>query len=321
GGTGLENGSFVGEVYVTNFVPTDLSLSVTSIAENNALSAEIGSFTSTDQDATDTHTYTLTSGAGDTDNGSFLIAGDKVFAGAIFNFEAKASYSIRVKTTDNNGGAFEKQFDISITDVNEAPTDISLSNNEIDEDDTPGLLVGQMNSTDVDNGETFTYSLVTGAGDENNLLFTFSGDELRTIEPINFESSATLSIRVKVTDSGGLSYEETFSITVNNIEMEPTRKFDKDKKDSRIKNFFSPNGDGTNDSWVIQDILDNPINEVKVFSQNGTLLFSERNYKNTWNGTFNGKAIPPGTYYYEINIYNGESVIKGFLTIIRSKNK
>ncbi|MGK0487985.1 MAG: gliding motility-associated-like protein [Candidatus Endobugula sp.] len=239
----------------------------------------------------------------------------------MFNFEAKASYSIRVKTTDNNGGAFEKQFDISITDVNEAPTDISLSNNEIDEDDTPGLLVGQMNSTDVDNGETFTYSLVTGAGDENNLLFTFSGDELRTIEPINFESSATLSIRVKVTDSGGLSYEETFSITVNNIEMEPTRKFDKDKKDSRIKNFFSPNGDGTNDSWVIQDILDNPINEVKVFSQNGTLLFSERNYKNTWNGTFNGKAIPPGTYYYEINIYNGESVIKGFLTIIRSKNK
>jgi gliding motility-associated-like protein len=71
---------------------------------------------------------------------------------------------------------------------------------------------------------------------------------------------------------------------------------------------------------VIEDILDNPINEVKVFSQNGTLLFSERNYKNTWKGTYNGKAIPPGTYYYEINVYNGESIIKGFLTIIRSKN-
>jgi hypothetical protein len=38
------------------------------------------------------------------------------------------------------------------------------------------------------------------------MLFTFNGDELRTTAPINFESSATLSIRVKVTDSGGLSY-------------------------------------------------------------------------------------------------------------------
>jgi gliding motility-associated-like protein len=320
GGTGLGNGSFVGEVYVTNFVPTDLSLSTTSIAENNALSAQIGSFTSTDQDATDTHTYALTSGAGDTDNGSFLIAGDKLFAGAVFNFEAKASYSIKVKTTDNNGGTFEKQLTIAINNVNEAPTNIDLSNNVIDEDDTPGLLVGQMTSTDVDNGETFTYSLVTGTGDANNLLFTFNGDELRTSAPINFEFSTTLSIRVKVTDSGGLSYEETFDIIVNNVEIEPIRKFDKDKKDAKIKNFFSPNEDGTNDTWVIDDILDNPINEVRVFSQNGTLLFSERNYKNTWRGTYNGKSIPPGTYYYEINIYNGESIIKGFLTIIRSKN-
>uniref|UniRef100_UPI0040473EFD T9SS type B sorting domain-containing protein n=2 Tax=Roseivirga sp. TaxID=1964215 RepID=UPI0040473EFD len=319
-GTGLGNGNFVGQVYVTNFLPTDLSLSTASIAENNALSAEIGSFTSTDQDATDTHAYALVPGAGDTDNGSFLIAGDKLFAGAVFNFEAKASYSIRVKTTDNNGGTFEKQFTITIADVNEAPTGMSLSNDEIDEDDTPGLLVGQMATSDVDNGETFTYTLVTGSGDANNLLFTFSGDELRTAAPIDFESSTTLSIRVRVTDAGGLGYEEVFDITVNNVELEPIREFDKDKNDAKIKNFFSPNEDGTNDTWVIDDILDNPINEVKVFSQNGTLLFSERNYKNTWKGTYNGKAIPPGTYYYEINIYNGESIIKGFLTIIRSKN-
>ena len=313
-------GALAGEVYVTNFLPTDLGLSTASIAENNALSAEVGSFTTTDQDATDTHAYALVAGAGDADNGSFLIAGDKLFAGAIFNFEARASYSIRVRTTDNNGGTFEKPLTITIADVNEAPTAMSLSNNEIDEDDTPGLLVGQMSTTDVDNGETFTYSLVTGAGDENNLLFTFSGDELRTAAPIDFESSTTLSIRVRVTDAGGLGYEEVFAITVNNVEIEPIREFDKDKNDAKIKNFFSPNEDGTNDAWVIEDILDNPINEVKVFSQNGTLLFSERNYKNTWKGTYNGKAIPPGTYYYEINVYNGESIIKGFLTIIRSKN-
>ncbi|WP_452610319.1 Ig-like domain-containing protein [Roseivirga echinicomitans] len=312
--------TLTGEVYMTNMLPTDIALDPSAIDENNALSAEVGTLNTTDGDATDTHTYRLIAGVGDTDNGRFMVAGNKIFAGAVFNHEIKESYNIRLLTEDNNGGRFEKAFTITINDVNEAPTDISLSNNIINEADDAGVLVGTMASVDEDAGETFTYTLVAGTGDENNLLFTFTGDELRTASPINFESNSTLSIRVKVTDSGGLSYEEVFSITVNNVELEEVRNFTKDVPDARIKNFFSPNGDGINDLWVIDDILDNPINEVKVFSQNGTLIFSERNYKNTWNGTYKGESIPPGTYYYEINVYNGELIVKGFLTIIRTKN-
>ncbi|WP_141655380.1 Ig-like domain-containing protein, partial [Roseivirga seohaensis] len=314
------SGALTGEVYVTNMLPTDIALAPSAIDENNALSAEVGTLSTTDTDATDTHTYSLITGTGDTDNGSFMVAGNKLFAGAAFNHEVKDSYSIRLQTEDNNGGRFEKAFTITINDVNEAPTDMSLSNNIIDEADDAGVLVGTMASVDQDAAETFTYTLVAGTGDDNNLLFTFTGDELRTATPINFETNTTLSIRVKVTDSGGLSYEEVFSITVNNVELEEIRDFTKDAPDARIKNFFSPNGDGINDLWVIDDILDNPINEVKVFSQNGTLIFSERNYKNTWDGTYKGEAIPPGTYYYEINVYNGEQIVKGFLTIIRTKN-
>jgi gliding motility-associated-like protein len=314
------SGALTGEVYVTNIAPTDITLSPTTIDENNALSAEVGTLSTTDTDATDTHTYSLIAGTGDTDNTRFMVAGNKLFAGATFDHEAKDSYSIRLQTQDNNGGRFEKALTITINDVNEAPTDISLSNNTIDEADDAGILVGTMASVDQDAAETFTYTLVAGTGDDNNLLFTFTGDELRTAAPINFESNTTLSIRVKVTDSGGLSYEETFNITINNVELEEIRDFTKDAPDARIKNFFSPNGDGINDFWVIDDILDNPINEVKVFSQNGTLIFSQRNYKNTWDGTYKGEAIPPGTYYYEINVYNGEQIVKGFLTIIRTTN-
>ena len=314
------SGALTGEVYVTNIAPTDITLSPTTIDENNALSAEVGTLSTTDTDATDTHTYSLIAGTGDTDNTKFMVAGNKLFAGATFDHEAKDSYSIRLQTQDNNGGRFEKALTITINDVNEAPTDISLSNNTIDEADDAGILVGTMASVDQDAAETFTYTLVAGTGDDNNLLFTFTGDELRTAAPINFESNTMLSIRVKVTDSGGLSYEETFNITINNVELEEIRDFTKDAPDARIKNFFSPNGDGINDFWVIDDILDNPINEVKVFSQNGTLIFSQRNYKNTWDGTYKGEAIPPGTYYYEINVYNGEQIVKGFLTIIRTTN-
>ena len=47
---------------------------------------------------------------------------------AIFNFEVKSSYAIRVRTTDDSGRDFEQTFTITITDVNEAPTAVSLQN-------------------------------------------------------------------------------------------------------------------------------------------------------------------------------------------------
>ena len=62
--------------------------------------------------------------------------------------------------------------------------------------------------------------------------------------------------------------------------IEPLRIFDKDEADSRVKNFFTPNGDGENDTWMEEDTLDNPINEVKIFSQASKLIFSQRNYEN-----------------------------------------
>ena len=92
-----------------------------------------------------------------------------------------------------------------------------------------------------------------------------------------------------------------------------------------VKNVFSPNGDGVNETWVIEDLLDNPFNEVRVFAQGGRLLYSQTNYQNDWDGTFKGDPIPDGTYYYEITVFeNGQStvparVIKGFLTIIRTR--
>ena len=158
-----------------------------------------------------------------------------------------------------------------------------------------------------------------GVGGDNNLLFkVINGNELRTTAATNFEENTTLTVGITSTDSGGNTVDRVFTITIKNVENEPLRDFDKDEADARVKNFFTPNGDGTNDTWVVEDILDNPINEVKVYSQAGKLIFSQRNYENDWDGTFNGEPIPPGTYYYQINIYNGESIIRGFLTIIRN---
>jgi uncharacterized delta-60 repeat protein len=99
--------------------PTEISLSGASIAENQPGNTTIGSFTTTDPDVGEIHTYSLVTGAGSTDNNAFTIEGNVLKAKQPFDFETKNSYSIRIQTKDVLGATFEKQFTISVSDVNE----------------------------------------------------------------------------------------------------------------------------------------------------------------------------------------------------------
>jgi subtilisin family serine protease len=95
-------------------VPTNSSLSSTSIAENNAIGAIIGTLSATDADSNDTFTYTLVSGIGSTDNASFTINNASLKAGIVFNAQTKSSYAIRIRVTDAGGLSFEKAFVITV---------------------------------------------------------------------------------------------------------------------------------------------------------------------------------------------------------------
>jgi hypothetical protein len=97
--------------------PTALDLSANTIAENQPSGTAVGTFSTTDANPSDTFTYTLVTGMGDTDNGSFQIVGNELRSNAVFDFETKSSYSIRVRTTDDSGRFFERMFTIGVTDV------------------------------------------------------------------------------------------------------------------------------------------------------------------------------------------------------------
>lgn len=302
-----------------NNAPSDISLGSSSIAENNALDATIGALTTTDLDAADVHSYSLVTGTGDDDNASFIIDGtDLKVNNASFNFEDQAGYSIRLQTDDGKGGTLSKAFTIAVTNVNETPFALSLTNSSIDEADE-AQEVGSLMTLDPDNGDNFSYALISGTGDADNAEFEISGVTLRTAGLINFEAGATRSVLVRVTDAGGLTFDKAFTINIEEVVVEPLREYTTNTPGADVKNVFSPNGDGVNETWVIEDLLDNPINEVKVFAQGGKLIYSKVNYLNDWDGTFKNDPVPDGTYYYEINIYNGDRIIKGFLTIIRNR--
>jgi hypothetical protein len=81
------------------------------------MGAVVGTFTTTDPDVGNTFTYSLASGGAD--NVRFSIQGNELRTNAVFDFETKSSYSIRVRTTDQGGLFFERTFTITVTDVEE----------------------------------------------------------------------------------------------------------------------------------------------------------------------------------------------------------
>lgn len=87
--------------------------------------------------------------------------------------------------------------------------------------------------------------------------------------------------------------------------------------DITIPNAFSPNGDGINDLWNLENIDSYPGATVEVFNRYGERVFSSQGYERPFDGTFSGKALPVGAYYYLIRPNNGRKEKSGALTLIR----
>ncbi|MDB5334504.1 MAG: cya 3, partial [Planctomycetaceae bacterium] len=206
----------------TNDAPTGLNLSKTTIPENSPQGTEVGKFQPVDSDAGDTFTYSLVTGVDSTDNNQFLISGDRLLALTKFNFETQPTRSIRMRVTDAGGLSFERSFVIQVTNANEAPTGAALSSATVPENQPVGTVVGNLSTTDVDVGDTFTYSLVPGTGDADNAAFGISGQQLVTAASFNFEGQKIYHVRVRTTDSGGQTFERALTIEVTNVNEAPT---------------------------------------------------------------------------------------------------
>lgn len=205
-----------------NEAPTNISLSANSLAENNSNPTTVGTLGATDVDAGNSFSFSLVAGAGSADNGSFSIVGNSLKINTVTNYEVKNSYSIRVQVTDQGGLTFEKQFTISVTDVDEAPTDLTLAPSSINENNLPNATVGTLSGTDADGGSSFTFTLVAGTGSTDNASFSIAGNALRIIPTTNFEGQNNYSIRIRVTDQTGLTFEKPFVVTVNDVNESPT---------------------------------------------------------------------------------------------------
>ena len=83
---------------------------------------------------------------------------------------------------------------------------------------------------------------------------------------------------------------------------------------------FTPDGDNTNDNWVILNLdVVYPDNTVTLFNRWGAKLYESKkgDYANSaWDGTFEGKMMPVGTYYYIIDSGTDAENLKGIVSIV-----
>jgi len=131
------------------------------------------------------------------------------------------------------------------------PTDIMVSETTIPENTTSGLDRFILSAVDRDGGsDAQTYELVSGEGSADNGRFRIKEGRLVAAAPFDFESQSLFSIRLRATDSGGLSTERALTITVTDIAEAPTAARAGSLVGSTV--FADWNGNGVHD-WLDRD--------------------------------------------------------------------
>lgn len=118
-GINLQNGAIftLASESSSNNIPTNIWLSDNYVLENVVSWTTVWVLSTTDLDSWDSHTYTLSAWAWDTDNSHFSISWNNLNIIESPDYEIKTSYSIRIQTNDWNGWLYQKQFTIYVTNV------------------------------------------------------------------------------------------------------------------------------------------------------------------------------------------------------------
>jgi hypothetical protein len=221
-----------------NEQPTALTFSddttAAAVAENQPVGTVVGSaFTTTDDDLNgvgDTHTYALVSGDGSDGNNLFRIVGNELQTRLELNYEAapilgagpERGYTVRVRTTDKGGLFFEQIFTIEVTDENDVPSAITLFPDNIDENSSPGVVIGNLSTQDPDSTGTYTYTLVP----EVNANFEISGTRLIALQTFDYEEEQAYTLTISSTNTREgqppVEFAQDIVVSINNVNEAPT---------------------------------------------------------------------------------------------------
>lgn len=156
------------------------------------------------------------------------------------------------------------------------------------------ICLGATAQLEATGGATYLWNITTDLSDIN------------IADPVATPDS-TATYTVLITSANNCTFTDSVTVTV----------VDGEDCGFVIYNAFSPDGDGTNDTWIIEGIEQYSINTVQIFNRWGDKLYDFENYNNAdvvWDGNNeNGDILPAGTYYYIIDIEDGTRTYSGWV--------
>ena len=130
----------------------------------------------------------------------------------------------------------------------------------------------------------------------------------------NIQNSNTVTPIVSPVDNTTYTL---FAVPAYGCPVESDDAFVQVYKKLRVPNVFTPNGDGIYDTWVIQNLDSYPLATIQVFTRTGRVVYASKATGTAWDGTYNGKPSPVGTYYYVIDLHVGLAPLSGWVVLIR----
>ncbi|WP_438426524.1 Ig-like domain-containing protein [Aquimarina macrocephali] len=284
-------------------VPTGYSVVINQNSINNDNQGAV-SYTFSSAEVGATYNYTFSSSGGGTNvtgSGTVASAGQTI-SGIDLSTLDDGTITLSITLTDTNGNTGSAATDTKIKDTVAPTATITISDTTLTTGETAILtvifseIVTGFNNTDltIPNGTLTSVTSIDG-----NITFAATYTPIAgIIENVNI---ITLDNTGITDDAGntGIGTTDSANFTINTQEpiLATTLTFNKG---------FSPNGDGINDTWVIDGIEDFPNHYIQIFSRSGNKVFDAKGYQNNWDGVSNGGLVvgngklPVGAYYYII---------------------
>ena len=202
---------------------------------------------------------------------------------------------VQLLIKDASGNEVSCSFNLNVRYENSAPSALLLSANTLQEHQPSGSFIGNLSAEDPDADDVISYKLLAGEGAADNALFYLQEGALYSNQSFDYEVKSSYTIRMAATDAAGASFESDYTIMVEGIAGEER---------AYLPNLFSPNGDGNNDFFKLRA---NGLEKVsfRIFNRFGNLVYETSDIRQAtevgWDGTYNGKEQPSGSYVWQIS--------------------
>ncbi len=226
-----------------------------------------------------------------------------------YNAFLSSTYLIRGSTPtlpDGLNNDLEQVPIVSVTVLPKpAPLDVTLNNSQFEGNPANFFIVVGAFTVIDPSDDQHEISLVPGAVDNeffeviDGILFWSSAEE---------EAGRTeFTVRIEVIDRAGNVITKDFRITRTRTSLSQIE----------VPNTFTPNGDRVNDTWGVPALRYFRGSRLQVFDSNGNQVFYTEDVDQKWDGTFNGKDMPVGTYFWVIEVQETGELRRGILNLLR----